>query len=169
MDTNNNNMNHMEMNNNPQKPKKGLWILIVLVIIIGLIIILGTNKKGSNINQGLDNTGEVNNSIVSDQGINEAEPSSPEKALTYSQAIEKYKGRVIQFTNDCQAVPDNQTFKVGTSIMLDNRAPRSLTVKVGSTYTLGKYGFRTITLNKIGTFLVDCGTSQNVSTIIVQK
>lgn len=143
-------------------------VYIVVAVIAILIIVVLAMKKDKEVEEApvVENTpGEV----TAVEGVNEAPVASPEKALTYTQAVAKYKGKTIQFTADCQASPDRQVFKKGTSIMLDNRAPKALTVKVGSSYTLGKYAFRIITLNSTGTFLVDCGTSQNVATVIVEK
>lgn len=137
--------------------------IVAVLIIIGLVLWKKSNQESMPVAE--NNTTEV----TPGEGVNEVEPTSPERSLTYTQAVEKYKGKIIQFTADCQASPDRQVFKQGTSIMLDNRASKALTVKVGSTYTLGKYAFRIITLNSTGTFLVDCGTSQNVATVIVQK
>lgn len=155
------------MNNGSQNKKSrvGVWIAAILIVIVALVLIFGTKKKDVEETPVVSDTTQT----TPDQDVNESEPTSPEKALTYAQALAKYQGKRLQFTADCQATPDRQTFKAGTSIMLDNRAPKALNVKVGSTYTLGKYGFRIITLNTIGTFLVDCGTSQNVATITVQK
>lgn len=145
-----------------------MYVVVAIIVILIIIVALSMSKKDEMIEETpvVENTpGEV----TAVEGVNEAPATSPEKALTYTQAAAKYKGKTIQFTADCQASPDRQVFKVGTSIMLDNRAPKALTVKVGSSYTLGKYAFRIITLNSTGTFLVDCGTSQNVATVIVEK
>ncbi len=151
------------------KSNSTMYVVVAIIVILIIVVALSMSKKNK---EALEETPVVENTpgeVTSVEGVNEVEPTSPEKALTYTQAAAKYKGKTIQFTADCQASPDRQVFKKGTSIMLDNRAPKPLTVKVGSTYTLGKYGFRIITLNTTGTFLVDCGTSQNVSTVIVEN
>ena len=159
----------MEQNNtehNETKMKGKGWIVALVIIIIGLVIIFGMKKKDAVV---VEPTGTT----VADTtttGVNETDSKVPTgSTLNYMAALEKYKGKIIQFTADCQAIPDKQVFKVGTYIMLDNRAPKATNVKVGTTYTLGGYGFRIIQLNTVGTYLVDCGTAQNVSTVDVQK
>jgi flagellar basal body-associated protein FliL len=145
------------------KSNSTMYVVVGIIVILAIVFFAMSKKKEVEEAPVVDNITED----TSVAGVNEVEPSSPEKALTYQQALVKYKDKRIQFTADCQASPDRQVFKVGTSIMLDNRAQKATTVKVGSTYNLGSYGFRIITLNNTGTFLVDCGVSQNVATVIV--
>ncbi len=141
-----------------------MYVVVGIIVLLAIVFFAMSKKKDVEEAPIVDNTTEGTDV----EGVNEVDTSSPEKALTYQQALVKYKDKRIHFTADCQASPDRQVFNVGTTIMLDNRAPKSLTVKVGSTYTLGRYGFKIITLNTKGTLLVDCGTSQNVATVIVQ-
>ena len=93
-------------------------------------------------------------------------------SIAYTEALVKYKDARIQLEKNCQASPDKGTFKNGTNIMIDNRAPVSRTVKVGSTFTIKAYGFKIVNLSSAtlpATWYVDCDTSQNVATILIQK
>lgn len=88
----------------------------------------------------------------------------------YTALVAQYASRRVQFGTSCQATPMAVTYKVGTAIMLDNRSNTAAAVVFGGkTYNLGAYGYQIITLDTEGNFLVDCGASQNVATIIVQK
>ncbi len=88
----------------------------------------------------------------------------------YTTLVAQYASRRVQFGTSCQATPTAVTYKIGTQIMLDNRTNTAAAVVFGGkTYNLGAYGYQIITLDTEGNFLVDCGTSQNVATIIVQK
>lgn len=96
-------------------------------------------------------------------------------SLSYQKALELYTGNMrIQLSGDsfCQANPNNGTYKNGTSIMIDNRSPLSRTIKLGSTYTIEGYGFKIVKLSSSvlpTTFVMDCGSQQNVGKYSVQK
>lgn len=95
---------------------------------------------------------------------------APVYQLPYTEAVAKYKGSRIQFNQSCQAVPSNQTFKMGTSIMLDNRSPKPATISIGpSMYLVESYGYQIVTLSKEGLFTANCNDQRNVLTISVQK
>jgi len=96
-------------------------------------------------------------------------------SMSYQKALETYKeGFRLQLsgTDFCQLSPNNVTYKNGTSIMVDNRSPRTHSVKIGGTYTIEGYGFRIIKLSSSSlpaTLFVDCDTQQNVAKILLQK
>lgn len=98
---------------------------------------------------------------------------SPAVSISYNDALRKYADRRIQLDKECQAYPNTVTYKDNTGIMIDNRSPKTRTVKVGETYTIKPYGFKIVTLPdvylKSKTILVDCDKSQNVATILVQE
>ena len=164
-----------------EEKNKNMWMIagIVLVVVAIIIFVVMQNDKDN------DDLLENENNIVQEEVVVEDEnkvgeldttpdkdvATSPAVGLSYEQALIKYKGARLQLDKTCQASPDRMTFKTGASIMLDNRAPVSRTVKVGSTYNIKAYGFKIITLSASTfptTFLVDCDKSQNVATIIVQ-
>lgn len=92
--------------------------------------------------------------------------------LSYAQALVKFKDARLQLNDNCQASPNNMTFKNNTLLMIDNRAAVARTVKVGSTFSVKGYGFEIVKLTSAtlpATWYVDCGTSQNVATILIQK
>ncbi|MFA7285761.1 MAG: hypothetical protein WC011_02860 [Candidatus Paceibacterota bacterium] len=163
-----------------EEKNKNIWMIggIVLVV-IAVIVFMSTQKNDA------DDVLENENNIVQEEVVVEENvageldttpdkdvATSPAVSLSYEQALIKYKDARLQLDKTCQASPDKMTFKNGTSIMLDNRAPVSRTVKVGSTYTIKAYGFKIIKLSASKlpvTYLVDCDKSQNVSTILLQS
>lgn len=90
---------------------------------------------------------------------------------TYTEMIVAYKDRTIQFNAQCQVPPLTQRgFKVGTDVMLDNRSAETKTIIIGGvTHTLNGYGWKVVSLNSAGNFMVDCNDRQNVTTITVQQ
>lgn len=163
-----------------EEKNKNIWMIggIVLVV-IAVIVFMSTQKNDA------DDVLENENNIVQEEVVVEENvageldttpdkdvATSPAVSLSYEQALIKYKDARLQLDKTCQASPDKMTFKNGTSIMIDNRAPVSRTVKVGSTYTIKAYGFKIIKLSASKlpvTYLVDCDKSQNVSTILLQS
>jgi hypothetical protein len=94
--------------------------------------------------------------------------------LTYDEALAQYADKRIQFDRVCQATPNVSTYKTATRIMLDNRAPESRTISIGTlrAVTIPAWGFTTLelTAKKLPETLdVDCNESENVATIIVQQ
>ena len=92
------------------------------------------------------------------------------KKLSYGEALVAYQNSRIQFSDSCQATPKNQTYKVGTNLMLDNRAnvPRAI-VFGGHTYVIEPYGFTVVPLDTASIFTINCGDARNVATISVQS
>lgn len=90
---------------------------------------------------------------------------------TYTDLVTAYKGRTVQFNEQCQVPLFPQVvFKVGTDILLDNRGPKNIQVTLaGTSYSLPGYGFKVVSLDSAGTIVVDCNTQQNVAVINVQK
>jgi len=94
--------------------------------------------------------------------------------LNYEKALELYPGALrIQISGEpCQANPNNVMYKNGTTIMIDNRSAQSRTIKLGSTYTIGGYDFKIITLSSATlptTLVMDCGQQQNIAKVLLQK
>ena len=94
--------------------------------------------------------------------------------ISYTDALVKYADARLQLDTNCQALasPANLVFKNNSLLMVDNRAPVARTVHIGSVFTIKAYGFKIIELSSAtlpATFLVDCGTSQNVATISLEK
>ena len=149
--------------------------LVIVVVFAGFMI---WSKISSEPITQVDNTQGVDNTLVplkvdtedTSTGSVNAGISTP--SISYANALIKYKDARIQLNAACQATPNNMTFKNGTSIMIDNRASVALTVKAGSVFTIKAYGFKIVKLSSAtlpATWLVDCGTSQNVATLLIQK
>ena len=157
----------MENTNN-----KNMWIWIaIVVLVIAVIVFFGfMNKKvvPETTIPPVDNTLLEPESTLDTSGTTVA-PAS----ISYANALIKYADRRIQLDKDCQAHPNNVTYKDNTGIMIDNRSPVARTIKVGTNYTVKAWGFRIIVLPDIylksKTLLVDCDKSQNVATILVQE
>ena len=147
--------------------------VIILVVVLALVAYALWSMKSSpaipstDTNQVVDTTTGANNGNGNGNGnVNTNTP------LSYSDALAIYKNARIQLDTACRASPSNITYKDGTSIMIDNRAPVARTVKVNSVYTIPAYGFKIIKLSSAilpATWLIDCDKSQNVATIIIQE
>lgn len=159
---------------------KNTWVWVVLgVVVVGLIVffIVRANKNSYSDNPGAGGDTPVTalepTEDVSQGSVNASTASgSTGNLLSYNEALAFYKDRRIQFDTNCQAIPNNITFKNNTNIMIDNRSAESRTIKIGTTYTVKGYGFKIIKLSAgtlPTTYLVDCNSQQNVATILVQK
>ena len=101
-----------------------------------------------------------------------ATPRPTTSTLTYSQAINLYVGKRIQFDQLCKASPANSTFKNGVNIMFDNRSGDARTITIdGKAYSFAGYGWRIIYLSSKTlphTVKMNCGSTTNVGQIILQ-
>jgi hypothetical protein len=171
-------MEPMNTTSNPNGNKNAAWIVIAIIIIIALGWWMYAKQKTAStttptpapvadetVLDGIEDTtdGSVNTTT-----------STGGTTISYKQALITYKDKRIQLgTGDlCTATPSTVTYKNGTTIMVDNRAPVARTVKIGGTYSIKAYGFKLIKLSSAtlpATWLVDCNNQQNVATILLQK
>ena len=163
--------------------QKDLYIIIgvvVVTVIIILAIIWGQGKTPGNgifnppANEQNGNAPAESNTSTSTQ--TSTSTSSP--SLSYGEALKLYEGKRFQFSfnslNNCVMSPTSTAFKKGTSVMLDNRADKQMTVYLdGVAYNIKAYGFKIITLTTSAqlphTIKVDCGTGKNNGQIILQQ
>ncbi len=157
---------------------KYVWLgigAVVLVLAIWLIT-KNRNKEVEQNNSATNSQDSSQNSTQNDTNTSTAgENKIPVKtnSPSYATALTKYGTNRIQIQQNCQAVPNNVTYKNGTTVMLDNRASIAHTLKIDSkVITIPAYDFTTFTFsytNLPHTILMDCDKSQNVATILIQK
>ncbi|MFZ2152232.1 MAG: hypothetical protein WAV09_03950 [Minisyncoccia bacterium] len=144
-------------------------ILIVALLVLATYFILRTDKDA--IPEGTDTTPVATTTTTTTTTVTPP-ATTPAQALAYAEALKKYADKRIQITSTCQVVPNNATYKNGTTIMIDNRSDKTKSVKIGAVYTVGAYNFKIVTLSSPtlpATFYVDCDKQQNSGTIILQK
>jgi len=145
--------------------KKNIGIIIGLVVLVVIAILLTRNNQ-----PGQNNTSQQQTATTPTP-----EPSAPTTGgkLSYTDAVKKYGSNRIQFDATCQAHPNNVTFKAGTQVMFDNRAAVARVINFnGAKYTLAAYGYLIVSMTAAkypASILVDCGSSQNVATVLIQK
>lgn len=158
--------------------KAWIGLAIIVVAVVSLCFVGGEDKKEMVQEQA---PVTLNETALIPEGVDNTSPediqkpkTTPVTPLTYAQALKQYGDRRLQFDNACQVRPyPNLTYKNGVSIMIDNRSKTPRTIKFGPrVYSLGSYGFKIVTLSSNTLpekILIDCGVSQNVGTIILQK
>ncbi len=148
-----------------------LIIAIAVIVVAGIIFFVFANNSKQNANPTTNN--QVTENPESAQDISPQDKGIAAQTISYGTALAKYADRRIQLDLDCQAHPNNVTYKDNTGIMIDNRSPKTRTVKIGSTFTIKPWSFKIVVLPdvylKSKTLLVDCDQSQNVATILVQE
>ncbi|MBI4090904.1 MAG: hypothetical protein HY422_02670 [Candidatus Komeilibacteria bacterium] len=104
-----------------------------------------------------------------------AQPSKTaiDQALAYSKALEQYKGRIIQFNQNCQAYPAVVTFKSGTAVMFDNRSPKPITIALDTNkFSIKAYDYLAMKVtSKVlpKTISLDCNSSYNVGQVHLEQ
>lgn len=154
------------------KEKNTMWIVLGLVVVAIIIFFVVRANKTDTMVGDTDTSLETPVDATEDLTEGSVNAGVSASALTYQQALVTYKDKRIQVQPSCQVIPNNVTYKTGTTIMIDNRSAVAHTMKIGSTFTVKAWGFKIIKLAPTTvptTYLVDCDGSQNVATILVQK
>lgn len=163
---------------NNQNKNLWIWVVVVLVIIVAFWFMIQssttvvTDNTVNNPAVNTEDTALEANIGMEDISAGSVNAGATAVSISYANALIKYKDTRLQLDKTCQASPNNVTYKNGTNIMIDNRAPVARTVKVGSTFSIKAWGFKIVKISSPtlpATWLVDCGTSQNVATILIQK
>lgn len=144
-------------------------------LVLGLILVIFTWGWWSFQQDLVDPAVKVANvpiNIVKKVASVVSKPKSVAVSASYTQALIDYKDARIQLDSECRAIPSNVTYKNGTSIMIDNRAPVARTVTAGSTFSIPAYGFKIVNLSSAtlpATWYVNCDQRVKVATILIQK
>jgi hypothetical protein len=151
-----------------------IWIVVVVIVLIGVVMWATNSSAPTVVNNTpvVDNTNALEVQSTEDLSIGSVDVGAPAASLSYQQALLKYKDARLQLDKVCQASPDKMTFKNNALLMVDNRAPVSRTVRVGSVFPIKAYGFKIVKLSSTtlpATWKVDCDASQNVATILIEK
>ncbi|MFH1246644.1 MAG: hypothetical protein V1489_02635 [Candidatus Liptonbacteria bacterium] len=159
--------------------RREIIIIVAVVVAVALAFAAYHNRKDADNNaeqQGAasstaaSGSGQAASSTPSSTQSNTTPAKSP--SLTYTQAVNLYAGKRIQFDANCTVQPIQLIVKNNTTIMLDNRGPQSRAVYLDrAKYTLPAFGYKTVRLSYTAipkTIIVDCGTGRNNATIIVQ-
>lgn len=151
--------------------KMWIWVGVAVVIIAAIIFLVSQNNStltppGTTVNPPSEQSESV-------QDISDQDGGVVAEQISYANALVKYADRRLQIDTECRMYPSNITYKDNTGIMIDNRSPKTRTVKIGTTFTIKPYGFKIFVLPdvylKSKTLLVDCDQSQNVATVLVQE
>ena len=157
-----------------------LVIIIMILIIFTLIIWVSNNsivvtQSPTATSTDLQTTTSTSTADTDVPGT-EIGLSTGQSAVAYTDALKIYTNKRIQFSDsmyvkECQASPTIVTFASGVKFMLDNRMSKILNLHFtnGLTYSIPAYSFEIISLQTPATYKVDCGSTQNVVTIQIQK
>lgn len=151
-----------------------IWVIVALAVVVVAIALYFTLANKQPVEQvTTDNSAIKEKEPESVQDVGTKDTGAGAASISYADALVKYADRRIQLDTSCQAHPNTVTYKDNTGIMIDNRSPNTRTVKINTTFTIKPWGFKIIVLpdvtSKPKTILVDCDSSQNVATILVQE
>ncbi len=159
-----------------EKNKGNVWAIAGIVIVLVAAVIFALTKLPEAQPVVVEDTTslpEGETEVESTLDTTGTPTTTAPVTISYANALTQYKDRRIQLDTVCQAHPNTITYKDNTGIMIDNRSSKTRTVKIGTTFTIKPYGFKIFVLPNITTaprtILVDCDTSQNVATILVQE
>ncbi|MDR3519411.1 MAG: hypothetical protein P4L63_00765 [Candidatus Pacebacteria bacterium] len=160
------------------KKKMAVYIVlgVLLVVVAGFIfwsIVVSTRPQPASTGTPVALTPAVTPTPTEDTTTGSVHTGSA-VTLAYADALITYANARLQLDTNCQALasPSNLVFRNNSLLMVDNRAPVTRTVHIGSVFTIKPYGFKIVKLSSStlpATWLVDCDASQNVATITIEK
>jgi hypothetical protein len=161
--------------------KAWIWGVAAVVVVIIIVLAVRSYNKNDVADTTTTTTTGDQSAITPTEDISTGSANLPKTTgtaavtMSYQNALTTYATSRIQFDGTCQATPNAATWKTGTKIMLDNRAPVARTIHLGSlgSVTVKGYGFKIVNLSLTGittnAIAVDCDAHQNVAIITVQK
>lgn len=160
--------------------KKNLtpFIIVVACLVLLTIFVAASSKQISNpftppkVGTPMMDIGEsIKEKEISsraDISMSMSNKSISDDAMSYGEFIQVFGEKRIQFDQNCRAAPINASFSVGDTLIFDNRSDKVQAVKfIDDLYALPPYHVRIFKLERQGIFNIDCGSSRNVSEIIV--
>ena len=158
---------------------KVLWaVIIVAVLVVGWIFFRGgdnllgpvTGTASPTVSPGtVPRTGTGAGS----GGVIPGGTPVAQNLQNYSELVNQYAGRRVEFDEGCQMRPADVTFKNGTVVMFDNRSGDARTITIdGIKYIFPGYGYRLMTLSNPTlphTANLSCGSAVNVGSVLIQK
>ena len=158
------------------------WVIGVLVVILVIVFAVRAHNNNAAVSGTASTTATTDQTALTPtEDISAGSADLPTTAgvapvtISYADALTTYANDRIQFDSLCQATPNTMAVKTGTKIMLDNRAPDARIIHLGDLgdFSVKGYGFKIVDLSLAGltmnTIAVDCGTSQNVAVLTIQK
>ena len=158
-----------------EKKSNNTWVIAVIVLVLVAAVIFALTRKPETTPVVVEDGTSVQDDTEIESTLDTTGVTTgvAPVSLSYANALVQYKDRRIQLDPTCQAHPNTITYKDNTGVMIDNRSSKTRTVKIGTTFTIKPYGFKIFVLPNITTaprtILVDCDSSQNVATILVQE
>ena len=151
--------------------RKKSWLL-VLVLAAVLAIVLLINGRDQYVTQpSISPTPTL--TPVKSVAKKPSASGTAQQTQIYSEVVQQYAGRHIQFDMNCQAIPTQTTFKNGTAVLFDNRSGDARTIKIGDVaYSFPGYGYKILTLSSPALpkmLNLHCGSAVNVGSVLIQK
>lgn len=146
------------------------WILLGIFAVtatVGIVILSSESLRQDKVKLPYQVLREESDGVAPTKG------ATANQAQTYTKLTVEYKDRRIQFDMNCQAIPNNITYKNGTKVMFDNRSGDARIITVGGVkYNFAGYGYKILTLSSNTlpkTLLISCGAAVNVGQILLQR
>lgn len=154
--------------------KKTFWVIVGIVVVVLVVWLLQKNVPAPISYQTNSPTPTAALKVGTKSPANTAQTVAN---TTYSQLLNQYAGRIVQFDDVCKATPGQMAVKKGTKIMLDNRSKIAKTVLLdGQSISLPAYNYSIVTMTTTKSLPysmgIDCqskgGASMNTFTVQIQ-
>ena len=150
-----------------------LWIIVVILIAAGAFFWLQNGSPSSTTKTTTPTHSSAPTAKPSaTKGAQVTTSPDATPSMTYTQLVQMYAGKTLQFSESCQVTPKSFVLKNNTAILLDNRSASAKTIVIeGRSYSLGAYGYQVVTVSSSSlpsTLHVNCDSSVNVGTINLQ-
>lgn len=148
------------------RTNKNLLLSGVIIVVVLLLLVAVPKIQ----NRSKNDTDQTDRSDVATTAVAPQSADAHTKALTRTQAKEKFANKTIEISGDCSIVPHTLTQPKGTTILLDNNTATAHTLVVGKkTYRISPYHYTLSWLNvDSATLPVICDGKDEGATVLVQ-
>ena len=146
--------------------KNYIWLVVIAAVVVALLVF----KSG-----GIKTENPLATPTPTPTKIIQKAPGATKipGAVNYSELVNVYAGRRIQFGQYCEALPNKLSLKNGAKIMLDNRSGDRRTISVrNQSFSIMGYGYQLVSLTSKTlptTLNINCGSAVNVGQILLQQ
>lgn len=155
------------------KLKDRKFIIVYIIIVLLVVALLVSYFVSKNIKLSINQPSQDEKKSEKQNSTSTTNDNTG-SSISYSQAVQLYANKTIQFDENCSVNPSYASFKQGEKIMLDNRGSKQRSVYLDNQeYIFSAYDFKIINLSTSyslpHTIMINCGSGKNNGRILLQQ
>jgi len=158
--------------------------VVISTILLGIVVVVGIGYSlhihfrspvvflpaaQNVVNNVRERPAQDPDSNISLNPLQEISGGTAAPAVSHDEALNLYRGQVMQFDGNCHVYPVIMTLPPKTVVMLDNHSKWQRNLIIGPrNYTIAPYDYVLASFNNIGQYGITCDSVQDVGIISIQ-